>query len=69
MLVKNPQGRIVSVPEKTWEFLKNRKDFELIQEQRRSTDYTVREAKEILADMNESESADFLQGETRKSLI
>lgn len=66
MRVVNPQGRVVSVSEKTWEFLKKRKDFQVYRE--RSTDFTVVEAKAKLAHMSKEEAELFLEGETRKSL-
>ena len=66
MRVINPQGRVVSVSEKTWEFLKKRKDFQVYQE--RSSNYKVPEALKIMESMSEEEIKLFLEGETRKSL-
>lgn len=66
MRVINPHGRVVTVSEKTWEFLKNRKDFQVYRE--RSSDFTVLEARTKLAHMSEKEAELFLEGETRKSL-
>jgi hypothetical protein len=66
MRVINPEGRVVSVSDKTWEFIRKRKDFRVYQE--RSSDFTVIEAREKMKGMNQSELEQFLEGETRKTL-
>jgi hypothetical protein len=84
MRLVNPRGRIVSVREPLasyyasrdgWQVLDDAKpqaeqvEVETIEpDTKKSTDYTVREATELAKSMTPEQLAEFVQGDTRKSI-
>lgn len=77
MKLRNPRGRIVHIDEPLasyyasrsgWTVLTDEIEAEPAQEQKRSTDYSVREALALQPTMSADEFAEFIKDDNRKTL-
>lgn len=75
MLLRNPRGRIVRIHEPLASYYASRSGWTVLdnapeptQEQRKSTDFSTREATAIAKAMTADELAEFVQGDERKTI-
>lgn len=70
MIIRNPQGRIVSVTPEWFEYYKNKKGWEVISKPKeKSVDFSVAQIKTKVKSMSIEEAFAFTRGDTRKTVI